>query len=807
MAPPPAAGVIVGDPAAAVAALTTRDQPLWRLFEDLPVPILVHVDRRIAYANPASARALGVADAAEMLGHSVLEWVAPTSRATIEARMAAAARPGAELTVAPQSFVRPVDGREVHLAVKSISLLYDGRPATLTIAHDLTREVEAEREAARALAAAELGARKLEFERGRIGTLLEKAPAFIAVMRGPDHVFELVNEAYRELTGHRPLIGRPLLVALPELRGQGLVDRLDQVLATGEPFVARGVTIQVARRPGAPPEQRHVDFVYQPLIEADGERSGVFIHGVDVTDATVAQQRVRAQFHGVPVPTYVWQRVTEDGAARFALVDYNQAALTVTHGRVAAQRDQAASAAAFYVGTPGVADDLARCLDTGVTIQREVDQLDPATGERRRLFVTCAAAPPDLVLVHSEDITQRTRLEEQFRQAQKLEAIGRLAGGVAHDFNNLLSVVIGYAGLGLQRLRPGDPLADDLREIEKAGQRATGLTRQLLAFGRRQLLQPRVIDLDQIVADLRSMLERLLREDIELRVRATPDLGRVLADPGQLEQVLMNLVVNARDAMPDGGRLTIETANVELDEAYAAAQLGARPGRHVMLAVSDTGVGMEPATRARIFEPFFTTKPVGEGTGLGLATVLGIVEQTGGRIVVYSEPGHGTTFKIYLPRTDRAADVASASPAAAPAGAGETILLVEDEDQLRAVACTVLRRHGYVVLEAANGGEAFLIAQDHDGPIDLLLTDVVMPRVSGRRLADQLAAQRPGLKVLFTSGYTDDAIVHHRVIAEGVAFLQKPFTPDALLHKVREVIDPPRAAEGATDAEAAAPRG
>ena len=390
-----------------------------------------------------------------------------------------------------------------------------------------------------------------------------------------------------------------------------------------------------------------------------------------------------------------------------------------------------------------------------------------------------------------QDIDDRRKLQDQFRQAQKMEAVGRLAAGVAHDFNNLLSVVLSFSELAIDGLKPGDPLRDDIEEIRKAGNRATALTRQLLAFSRQQVLEPRVVDLNDVIEAMKPMLSRLLGEDIDMTVLSHPSPGRVLVDASQVDQVVMNFAVNARDAMPDGGMLTIETSNVTVDDAYVGRPAEVPPGRFVLLAVTDTGVGMTEATRARLFEPFFTTKEQGKGTGLGLATVFGIVQQSGGFVSVYSELGHGTTFKVYLPRTDR---VAEASPSNAPAltlNGSETILLVEDDEQVRIAACAILRRHGYNVLETSNGGEAYLVSSDFPATISLLLTDVVMPRMNGRRLAEQLALQRPKMRVLFASGYTDDAIIRHGVLDAGVAFLHKPFTPQGLLRKVRDVLDAP----------------
>jgi two-component system, cell cycle sensor histidine kinase and response regulator CckA len=388
------------------------------------------------------------------------------------------------------------------------------------------------------------------------------------------------------------------------------------------------------------------------------------------------------------------------------------------------------------------------------------------------------------------DVTDQRRLEKQLQQVQKMEAVGQLAGGVAHDFNNLLTVINGYSDLLLGRLRPDDPMRELLLEINKAGERAGNLTHQLLAFSRQQVLEPKVLDLNAIVRDTEKLLRRLLGEDIILAAHLSPNLGQVKADPGQIEQVLINLAVNARDAMPKGGNLTIETQSVALDEMYCRAFSDVVPGDYVLLAISDTGCGMDEATQARIFEPFFTTKAVGKGTGLGLATVHGIVKQSRGHIAVYSEVGHGTTFKVYLPQVSEPLTFSRSdlSTQAMPKGT-ETVLLVEDEKAVRALATHILRGCGYRVLEAAHGKDAISIAETHTAPIHLLISDVVMPYLGGRELAERVTKLRPECKVLFLSGYTADAVIRHGVLAADFAFLQKPFTPHSLSQKVRTVLD------------------
>ncbi len=399
--------------------------------------------------------------------------------------------------------------------------------------------------------------------------------------------------------------------------------------------------------------------------------------------------------------------------------------------------------------------------------------------------------------VFARDLTRRKeteealqRSQEQFRQAQKMEAVGRLAGGVAHDFNNLLTAIRGYTDLLLMGLDDGFPQRREVEEIQRAADRAADLTHQLLAFSRKQVLQPKVLDLNAVVANMDKMVRRLIGEDVDLITVLRPGLGRVKVDPGQIEQVIMNLAVNARDAMPAGGMITIETANVELSGEYASLHAAVQPGPHVMMTVTDTGTGMDDETKQRLFEPFFTTKEMGKGTGLGLSTVYGIVKQSSGSIWVYSEPGKGTSFKIYFPRheTAEAAPRAAKGPRSAPRGR-ETILLVEDEQVVRMLAAEIMRKSGYNVLVAANGAEALRLIEDRRSFIDLMLTDVVMPGMGGKQLVESLPPFLAGMKVLYMSGYPDEAIGRHGFLDPGTPFLQKPFTADGLLRRVREVLD------------------
>jgi PAS domain S-box-containing protein len=397
------------------------------------------------------------------------------------------------------------------------------------------------------------------------------------------------------------------------------------------------------------------------------------------------------------------------------------------------------------------------------------------------------------------DITERKRaeeemdaLQEQFRHSQKMEAIGRLAGGIAHDFNNLLTVIKGYSQLSLHELKEEAPLKGNFEEINRASEKASDLTRQLLSFSRSQMMEMKVVDLNSFLKNLDKMLRRVVGEDVELITFLADDLGRIKVDPGQIEQVIMNLVVNAKDAMPSGGKLAIETANVELDEVYARSHIGVKPGPYVMLLVSDTGTGVAPEVKKKVFEPFFTTKEKDKGTGLGLSTVYGIVKQSGGDIWVYSEPCYGTTFKIYFPRVNEPQDIEGVKENGVEEGlphGDETILVVEDDEEVRKITGRILRMQGYRVLEAPNGGDVFSVCDQHEGPIHLTITDVVMPEMKGSELAKRLSSSYPEMKVIYMSGYVEDVISRQGILEKGMEYLQKPFTVNDLANKVREALD------------------
>lgn len=433
------------------------------------------------------------------------------------------------------------------------------------------------------------------------------------------------------------------------------------------------------------------------------------------------------------------------------------------------------------------------CVSAGVAFDVEAQLI---TATKRKIWVRSVGLPGrDLAGAITQiqgalqNIDERHKLEDQLRQAQKMEAVGRLAGGVAHDFNNLLSVILSYTAFLLEDLPPGNPIRADIEEVHNAGQRATDLTRQLLTFSRQQVMRPIVLDLGLVLRGMERMLRRLVNEEIELTIVTAPLAGRVYADPSQVEQIIMNLAVNASDAMERGGRLALEVTVTTLDAAYATEHHDVAPGRYVLLTVVDTGTGIDAATREHIFEPFFTTKEASKGTGLGLSTVFGIVSRSGGHITVSSEVGCGTTFRVYLPCTDKLEQVIDVATPPTSNRGSETILVVEDDEQVRTMICTLLRRQGYTVLDAANGGEALLICEEFSARIHLLLTDVIMPRLGGRELAERLRLLQPEMRVIYVSGYTESAIMRHGVLDSGITFLHKPLAPRMMLGKVREVLD------------------
>jgi two-component system cell cycle sensor histidine kinase/response regulator CckA len=498
-----------------------------------------------------------------------------------------------------------------------------------------------------------------------------------------------------------------------------------------------------------------------------------------------SEARYRSLFDGVPVGLY---RTTPEGK----ILDANPALVQML-GYPDRESLVTVNVAASYVNPEDRVRKKALLAQEGIIRDYEME-LRRHDGERIwvRDTVRVVRDPSAEATCYEgsmEEITERKQLESQFRQAQKMEAIGRLAGGVAHDFNNILTAITGYSEITLLDLRRDDPLRANIEEVLKASERAASLTQQLLTFSSKQILQPRKINLNDTITDMHGMLQRLIGEDIDLSLVLDPEMGTVIADPGQVEQIILNLVVNARDAMPQGGKITMETGNFLLDETYAQRHLEVTPGAYSMLALSDNGLGMDGETQAQIFEPFFTTKPRGKGTGLGLAMVYGIIKQSGGHIWVYSEPGQGTTIKVYLPRVDAAVEPAIVEePTELPFGK-ETILIVEDEDALRALISRSLKKFGYQVLEARHGGDALLICEQAQEPIHLMLVDVVLPQISGPGIAARLASLQPEMKVLFMSGYTENAIVRHGVLDQRVPFLPKPFKPVAMVRKVREVLD------------------
>ncbi|MDB5687648.1 MAG: domain S-box protein, partial [Rhizorhabdus sp.] len=719
----------------------------------------------------------------------------------------------------------------------------------------------------------------------RLRRLFEQAPGFIAILRGPDHVFEFANAAYTRLFGDRDFIGRTVRDAFPELAGGEIFGLLDQVHKSGERFSATDLSLRLVGKDGSP-QHLTLDFIYEPILDADGTVTGIFVEGQDLSDRRRAEAALReesrtldtlnrsgtslagelgvdrvvqmvtdagVELTGAQVGAFFYNVLDDAGESymlytlagvdRSAFENFpmprNTAVFAPTFGGEGVVRSDDITAdpryghnaprrgmpeghlpVRSYLAVPvmsrtgevmgglffghaetgrfdarherlmvGIAAQASIAIDNARLYEASQRELE----ERRRAEERLRELNDTLEKRVAAAVAEREEAAEALRQAQKMEAVGQLTGGIAHDFNNLLTVITGNMDIVQRSLDRGDQArarraADN---AQKGAERAASLTQRLLAFSRRQPLEPRPIDIDRLVMGMSDLLNRALGETIRLEIVTTPGLWKVEADPNQLENCLLNLAVNARDAMPDGGKLTIETANARLDENYAAAHAEVPPGQYVVVAVSDTGTGMSKEVLARVFEPFFTTKEVGRGTGLGLSMVYGFVKQSGGHVKIYSEEGAGSTIKVYLPRLLRdAVGEEEAEPVqAVEDGHSETVLVAEDDDDVRAYTVEILRELGYQVVEAHDGPSALRVLERSGTAIDLLFTDVVMPDMSGRELAEAARRLRPGLKVLYTSGYTRNAIVHNGRLDPGVEMIAKPFTYQGLSARVREILD------------------
>ena len=575
------------------------------------------------------------------------------------------------------------------------------------------------------------------------------------------------------------VLGQPRKILLPD-------DQPDELRAILEQLKL-GKRIQLYETVHIRKDGQRIDvsMMISPVKDASEKVVGAAAITRDISDRKKAEERFHKAFNASPEP------ITIANLADGRFVDVNESFLHVTGFSREEVIGRTSLELKFWERAGDYRELVGALEERGAVRDMEITFL-AKSGERRAGLNSAEVidiAGQKCILAIFKDITERKALEAKLRQAQKMESVGRLSGGIAHDFNNLLGVIIGYGSVLEERVDVDSDLRKGIQEIKKAGQRAAALTRQLLAFSRQQVLEPKVLSLNTVVADIGKMLLRLIGEDIELTTLLQPDLGRVKADQGQIEQVIMNLAVNARDAMPRGGKLIIETQNVDLDEHPVGQHSPTVPGRYILLSVTDTGVGMDKETLSHIFEPFFTTKEKDKGTGLGLSVVYGVVKQSGGYIWVDSEPAKGTTFKIFLPRVEEAVESDNRQPTVKSLKGSETILLVEDEESLRALTRSLLVQSGYTVLETNNGARALGIARDYHGSIHLLLTDVVLPGIGGSVLAEQMAKQYPTMKVLFMSGYTDKAIAAQGVLEEGTFLLQKPFEPEALRNRVREVLD------------------
>jgi PAS domain S-box-containing protein len=647
----------------------------------------------------------------------------------------------------------------------------------------------------------------------RLREMFAQSPSFSALLDGPEHRFVLTNPAYQQLIGHRDVIGLTLREAIPEAESQGFLDLLDEVFATGKPFSGRNVEIALQREPGGGAETRFLDFVYQPIRNGAGDVTSIFVEGLDITERRVTEDALRVSearlqelnldlerrvVERAQARSLTWQ-LSPDLLGALNSEGYFETSNPAWNSVLGWTEAEVASMSIFELLHPDDVEHTRAGFELTLVGQpaiRFANRYRCKDGSYRWIswvgiqedgFVYCTGR--DITAERAAE-TDLAAAQEALRQSQKMEAIGHLTGGIAHDFNNLLTGIIGSLDLVRRRLAANRPV-DIPRFMDAASTsalRAAALTHRLLAFARRQSLDTRPNDINRLVASMEDLLRRTLGEQVELRSILATDLWSAFTDANQLESALLNLAINARDAMPEGGRLTIETANTKIDETYTSLHSDAEPGDYVVVSVSDTGIGMAPEVVAKAVDPFFTTKPVGEGTGLGLSMIYGFVRQSGGHLRIFSEVGQGTTVKLYLPRTLQDAVDLRAPAADTPRGRGETILVVEDDTTVRLIISAVLEELGYSVLLATDARPAIPLLQS-DRRIDLMISDVVLPHINGRKLAEIARASRPDLKVLFVSGYAEHATARGDFLDPGMEMLTKPFALDALGAKVRAMIE------------------
>jgi PAS domain S-box-containing protein len=802
-----------------------------RLVELSPDMIALHSNGKYIYMNPAGLRILGASSQEEIIGKPVSEIIHPESREVVKSRIQQL-EDGADVPPIEEKFVR-LDGTIVDVEVTAAPIPSRGKPMIQVLARDITKRKRTEEALKRSIDASQ----RLAFEK----MIMAEIGQIISSTLDIEEVYKLFSEKVKTLLPYDRIA-----INLIKKDGVTLINRYVEGESApgrnaGEIFPLAGTFTETivknrkglffdskdeseiaAKFPGLVPEVKAGarSFLSVPLISRDRAIGGLHFrsnkYGAYSNKDLKLAESIATQIAGAIANARLFAErqqveralkeseekyrllvqnakdaifIIQDGVIKFSNIETEKlfgysaaelAAIPFSNHILPADREMAYGN--ISEGSTGGEFPKAQSLRIRNKSGQEI------WVELKSVSIEWEGKPA--ALNFASDITEQKKLEAQFLQAQKMEAVGRLAGGVAHDFNNLLTVINSNSQLALMELRECDPLREKFESIQKAGEKAANLTRQLLAFSRHQVVEMKVIDLNITLQDLEKMLRRVIGEDIELTFLLDKNLGRLKVDPGQIEQAILNLIVNARDAMPSVGKIIVETCNVDLGKEYTLKHMGINPGRYVMLSISDTGAGIKPEIRERIFEPFFTTKEKGKGTGLGLSTVYGVVKQSGGNVWVYSEPGQGTTFKIYLPRVDEPLEEPGkkVTPGKLPRG-HETILVVEDEEEVRKLAVGILGKYGYRVLQASHGGDAFLLCEQCKEPIHLLLSDVVMPGMSGPDFARRLKYFYPEIKVLFMSGYTDNALSKNGLLDEEVFFLQKPFSVEKLTGKVREVLD------------------